>query len=71
MIKVVTIENTDANSNSYKVSLFADTREEVVPGAEIVGMPEGATIEMGSDVFTSDSQMAFMKSDGQWNWGDE
>ncbi len=71
MIKVVTIENTDANNNSYKVSLFADTREEVVPGAEIFGMPEGATIEMGSDVFTSDSQIAFMKSDGQWNWGDE
>lgn len=70
MIKVESIENTDANVNSYKVSLFADTREEVVPGAEIIGMPEGATIEMGSDVFTSDGQIAFMKSDGTWNWGD-
>ena len=51
--------------------LCSPTLEKVVPGAEIIGMPEGATIEMGSDVFTSDSQMAFMKSDGQWNWGDE
>lgn len=70
MIKVMSIENTDANTNSFKVSLFADTREEVTPDAEIIGMPEGATIEMGSDVFTSDGQIAFMKSDGQWNWGD-
>lgn len=70
MIKVVSIENTDGDNNSYKVSLFSDTREEVVPGAEIIGMPEGATIEMGSDVFTSDGQIAFMKSDGNWNWGD-
>lgn len=71
MIKVIAIENTDANANSFKVSLFADTREEVVPGATIIGMPEDATIEMGSDVFTSDGQMAFMRSNGTWNWGDE
>lgn len=71
MIRVTDISNTDSNENSYRVSLFADTREEVVPGAKIIGLPEGATIEAGSDVFTSDAQMAFMKSNGQWNWGDE
>lgn len=71
MIKVVSIENTDSNTNDFKVSLFSDTRDEVVPGAKIIGLPEGAGIEMGSDVFTSSGEIAFMRSNGTWNWGDE
>lgn len=68
MIKCQSMENTDTDQNSFKVKLFADTKEEVVAGAEIVGFPEGATIEMGSTVVTADADIAFMKSDGQWNW---
>lgn len=68
MIRVQSIENTDADINSYKVSLFADTKEEVVPDATIVGLPVNAEIEMGSSVITASGEMAFMKSDGAWNW---
>ena len=67
MIKVTEITNTDANENSYKISAFADTKEEVATGT-IIGLPAGATIEMGSSVFTADGDIAFMKSDGTWNW---
>ena len=62
------MENTDTNENSFKVKLFADTKDEVTEGAEIVGFPADATIEMGSVVVTADADVAFMKSDGTWNW---
>lgn len=68
MIKCMSMENTDSNENSYKVKLFADTKDEVVEGAEIVGLPQDATIEMGSTVVTADADVAFRKSDGTWNW---
>ena len=68
MIKVTSMTNTDSNLNSYKVTLFADTKDEVTEEAEIIGLPEGATIEMGSCVVTADAEVAFRKSDSTWNW---
>ena len=68
MIKVTKFINTDLNTNSYLVSAFADTKSEVTPSAEIVGLPKDATIEMGSMIYTADGDVAFMKSDGTWNW---
>ena len=68
MIKVTELNNTDANSNTYLISAFADTKAEIIPGAKFIGLPEGAEIEMGSDIMTASGEMAFMKSDGKWNW---
>lgn len=68
MIKVNDIKNTDSDVNTYLISAFADTKSEVVPGATFVGLPDGAEIEMGSDVMTAKGEMAFMKSDGTWSW---
>ena len=67
MIKVTELTNTDANLNSYKISAFADTKSEVASGI-FVGLPDGATIEMGSTVMTASGELAFMKSDGTWSW---
>ena len=67
MIKVQEIKNTDSDSNSYLISAFADTKAEVATGT-FVGLPEGAEIEMGSTVLTASGELAFMKSDGTWNW---
>ena len=68
MIKVQELRNTDDNSNSFMISAFADTKSEVDNGAEFVGLPADATIEMGSTVMTASGELAFMKSDGTWNW---
>lgn len=68
MIIVQEIKNTDGVENSYRVSLFADTKEEVTPAATIEGLPENATIEIGSTVMTASGELAFMKSDGTWSW---
>lgn len=68
MVKVTDMKNTDYDSNSYKVSLFADTKEDLTSGEPIIGLPEGATIEMGSDCITASGEIAFMKSTGDWNW---
>ncbi|MBR4377365.1 MAG: hypothetical protein IKP50_00545 [Bacilli bacterium] len=68
MIKVMSIENNDLNTNDYLVSLFADTKAEVEAGGEIVGLPQNAGIEFGSKVITADGQLAYMQSDGNWKW---
>lgn len=67
MIKVTEIKNTDENSNSFMISAFADTKAEVATGT-FIGLPPGASIEFGSSVMTASGEMAFMKSDGTWNW---
>ena len=68
MIKVTSMTNTDSNVNTYKISAFADTKSEVESGGVFVGLPANAEIEMGSSVITASGEMAFMKSDGAWNW---
>jgi hypothetical protein len=68
MIIVQEIKNTDGVVNSFKVALFSDTRDEVTPSATIEGLPEGATIEMGSTCLTASGELGFMKSNGEWNW---
>lgn len=68
MIRVTSRTNTDLNPNSWLISAFSDTKAEVTPTAEIVGLPSNATIEQGSSLVTADGDVAFMKSDGSWNW---
>lgn len=68
MIKVQSMTNTDSDENTFKISAFADTKSEVGSGAKFVGLPDGATIEMGSTVMTASGELAFMKSDGTWSW---
>ena len=54
------------------VFLFADTKAEVATTAlkDIKGFPEGYKIEFGSKVMTTSGELAFMRSNGTWNWGD-
>ena len=68
MIKVTELKNTDGDTNSFLISAFADTKDEVTSSAEFIGLPEGAEIEMGSSVITASGELAFMKSDGSWSW---
>ncbi len=68
MIKVTNLTNTDSDENTFKISAFADTKAEVTDSAEFVGLPADAKIEMGSSVMTASGELAFMKSDGTWNW---
>ena len=67
MVKVTEIKLNSTNMTA-EVSLFADTKSEVLPNMTIQGMPDGYTIAQGSDVITASAEMAFMKSDGQWSW---
>lgn len=67
-IRVQKLENRDPDTNSYYIEAFADTKNEVTPDATFEGLPEGATIEMSSSLITANGEVAFMKSDGQWNW---
>ena len=67
MVKVTDIK-LNSSDMTAEVSLFADTKSEVIPNMVIKGMPEGYTIAQGSDVMTAKAEMAFMQSTGQWSW---
>ncbi len=71
MVRVASITTNDADMTA-KVSLEADTKAEMnnITTDDIIGFPKGYKIDFMSDVFTSSGEMAFMKSDGTWNWGD-
>lgn len=66
---MVKVNEIKLNSQTKKatVALFADTKSEVA-GATIEGMPSGYTVETGSTIITASAELAFMKSDGTWNW---
>jgi hypothetical protein len=64
-VKEISLNTQDKTAD---VSLFSDTKSEVTPNAEIVGLPSGYTIAQGSSVITASAELAFMKSDGSWSW---
>lgn len=71
MIKVEEYKNTDGDSHSYKISASADTKAEVEVAtlADYIGLPSDAKrLELMSDIMTTEGHMAFMRSDGNWNW---
>ena len=66
MIKVTSIK---MELGGYaQITAFSDTKEEVTSGMTIVGLPFGVTPSMGSSVITADGDIAFLTSDGTWNW---
>lgn len=70
MVKLTSIK---AEPGHYaEITAFADTKSEVTDDMTIVGLPYGVEPSMGSSVVTADGDIAFLKSDGTWNWvGDE
>ena len=67
MIKATSV-TLNPKEGVAEVSLFADTKSEVTDSAEIKGLPAGYVIAQGSSVITASGDVAFMKSDGTWNW---
>lgn len=69
MVKVTSI-SSNPNTHKALVSLFSDTKAEVstTEPSDIEGFPTEYTIDVGSSVMTADADVAFMKSDGSWNW---
>lgn len=70
MIYFKGLESHGFTSRGATVHLFADAKEDVVPGAEIVGLPDGYEMEAGSDVYTGDFHLGILLSDGTWSWDD-
>ena len=67
MVKVDKIIYRNDETKTAKVELFADTKAEV-GSSKVVGLPAGYTIDFESSCMTADGELAFMKSDGTWNW---
>lgn len=67
MIKVTSI-SLNPQTKKAVVSLFADTKSEITDGMVIDGFPEGYEIDFGSNVLTASGEVAFVKSDGTFNW---
>lgn len=48
--------------------LFADTKEEVTGTLVIEGLPQGVSPDYGSKLITAKGELAFLDSNGTWNW---
>lgn len=66
-VKVQTLVEYEHN-NEIEVLLFADSKAEVSPNMQIDGIPDGKVISYGSSLITADGEIAFLKSDGTWNF---
>jgi hypothetical protein len=66
MIKITSIKH--GLGNKADVTMFADTKAEVTTGMVVIGLPEGVEPAFGSSVVTASGEVAFLKSDGTWNW---
>lgn len=66
-VKVQRLVEYEQN-NEIEVLLFADTKGEVSPNMQIDGIPKGKVISYGSSLITADGDLAFLKSDGTWNF---
>lgn len=56
-------------TKTAKGDWFADTKAEVAT-ATFSEVPAGYSIEAGSSIITASKELAFMKSNGSWDWGD-
>ena len=66
MIRVTSI--THPIDGEAIITAFADAKTDVTQGATFIGLPENTTITFGSSIITADGDVAFLKSNGTWNW---
>lgn len=68
---MLAITDIDINGDKARVTVFADAKTDVT--LEAVTQLAGREVEIGSSAITADADIAFLKSDGTWNWvgGDE
>ena len=74
MVRVLNIETSYGNAQI--VNLFADDKSEVTDvdmetgetEMEIIGINPNTKLTQGCSVMTAGAEMAFLKSDGTWNW---
>lgn len=71
---MVQVKSITCNPGTMEADVFliADTKAEVANTElkDIKGFPAGYSIEFGSKVMTTSGELAIMKSNGAWNWGD-
>ena len=69
MVKVLEQTQEAYNPRVVRVSLYADTKEELTFGNTadgIVGIADGTTLAVGSDCFTSEKDLMMLDSNGDW-----
>lgn len=71
MVRCTGYTLNDADKTA-KVTLEADSKSELagLSTDDIIGYPDGYTMDFMSSCFTSSAELGFLKSDGTWNWGE-
>lgn len=60
------MDTDDDNITESVVELYADTKEEVTPDMEVVGLYR--QISPGSTVYTATGEVAIYNSNKEWRW---
>lgn len=69
MVRIQNVTNRQWNSNGkYNIvaELFADSKSDDL--SSIINLGKNEVLAMGSSVLTASGDLAFLKSDGTWNW---
>ena len=61
-------EPSEATNKDYIIQAFADEKADVSESMVIEKMPSDWNPQPGSSIITADGEVAFLKSDGTWNW---
>jgi hypothetical protein len=66
-VKSLNILENDPVFKKAVVELYADTKQDIVPGMVIQDFPPDYSIEIGSVIVTGNFEIAIMTSEG-WHW---
>ena len=56
------------NNGKFTIVAFADSVLDVTSEMTIEGLSSDAKLSYSSVIVTADADVAFLKSDGTWNW---
>lgn len=69
MLKFTDGFDVDPLKKEVKGDIFADSKADLTGDvAAKLNLPEGMTLAWGISAMTADGEIAFLKSDGTWNW---
>lgn len=68
MLKVLDIKNNFVEGDKKLCDIYADSMDEVKPGAFVEGLGDISKLAAASTCLTSNMDVGLLKSDGSWKW---
>jgi len=67
-IKVLETKNNFVEGSKKLCDIYADSKNEIIPNADVQGLGKIELLAAGSTCVTADLDVGLLKSDGTWSW---